>query len=112
MGGKTKHCLSLSVSPPRDVQKQLWGVQGGLYRAMKAWLATITPDQGVFRVEAMAAWVGQQPQAFISQACVVIQLNRCEISINFSSKVSHSVFRDLWLKGTCGCLNFLVSLKQ
>ncbi|KAG7267406.1 hypothetical protein CRUP_017755 [Coryphaenoides rupestris] len=40
----------------RDVQKQLWGVQGGLYGAMKAWLATITPDQGVFRVEALAAW--------------------------------------------------------
>ncbi|CAL8242080.1 unnamed protein product [Merluccius merluccius] len=32
----------------RDIQK-LWGVQGGLSGAMKAWL-------GVFRVEALAAW--------------------------------------------------------
>ncbi|CAL8318848.1 unnamed protein product [Lota lota] len=40
----------------RDVQKQLWGVQGGLYGAMKAWLASIAPSQGLFRVEALSAW--------------------------------------------------------
>ncbi|KAJ3612461.1 hypothetical protein NHX12_020736 [Muraenolepis orangiensis] len=37
----------------RDIQKQLWGMQGGLYGAMKAWIAT---NQGVFRVEALATW--------------------------------------------------------
>lgn len=40
----------------RDVHSQLLGFQG-LSAAVKAWIASTAPGQGVFRADAWAAWV-------------------------------------------------------
>ncbi|KAM9334759.1 bcl-2-interacting killer [Symphorus nematophorus] len=43
----------------RDIHSQLWGLQGlqGLSAAVKAWIASTAPGQGIFRADAWAAWV-------------------------------------------------------
>lgn len=40
----------------RDIHSQLWGFQG-LSAAVKAWIASTAPGQGIFRADTWAAWV-------------------------------------------------------
>ncbi|XP_074481356.1 bcl-2-interacting killer [Sebastes fasciatus] len=40
----------------RDIHSQLWGFQG-LSAAVKAWIASTAPGQGILRADAWAAWV-------------------------------------------------------
>ncbi|XP_038594997.1 bcl-2-interacting killer isoform X1 [Micropterus salmoides] len=40
----------------RDIHSQLWGFQG-LSAAVKAWVASSVPGQGILRVDAWGAWV-------------------------------------------------------
>ncbi|TKS90779.1 hypothetical protein D9C73_024912 [Collichthys lucidus] len=40
----------------RDIHNQLWGFQG-LSAAVKAWIASTGPGQGILRADAWAAWV-------------------------------------------------------
>lgn len=40
----------------RDIQSQLWSFQG-LSAAVKAWIASTAPGQGILRADAWAAWV-------------------------------------------------------
>ncbi|KAI3366711.1 hypothetical protein L3Q82_009381, partial [Scortum barcoo] len=40
----------------RDIHNQLWGMQG-LSAAVKAWIVSTAPGQGVLRADAWAAWV-------------------------------------------------------
>ncbi|XP_070710224.1 bcl-2-interacting killer [Pempheris klunzingeri] len=40
----------------RDVRSQIWGLQG-LSAAVKAWMASTAPGQGILRADTWAAWV-------------------------------------------------------
>lgn len=40
----------------RDIHSQLWSFQG-LSAAVKAWIASSAPGQGILRAEALTAWV-------------------------------------------------------
>ncbi|GAA6221113.1 bcl-2-interacting killer [Lates japonicus] len=40
----------------RDIHNQLWGFQG-LSAAVKAWIASSAPGQGILRADAWTAWV-------------------------------------------------------
>ncbi|XP_041819835.1 bcl-2-interacting killer [Chelmon rostratus] len=40
----------------RDIHSQLWGFQG-LSAAVKAWIASTAPGQGILRADGWAAWV-------------------------------------------------------
>ncbi|XP_056224224.1 bcl-2-interacting killer [Seriola aureovittata] len=40
----------------RDIHSQFWGFQG-LSAAVKAWIASTAPGQGILRAEAWTAWV-------------------------------------------------------
>ncbi|KAK9525768.1 hypothetical protein VZT92_016450 [Zoarces viviparus] len=40
----------------RDIHSRLWGFQG-LSAAVKAWIASTAPGQGILRADAWAAWV-------------------------------------------------------
>ncbi|XP_035003906.2 bcl-2-interacting killer isoform X1 [Hippoglossus stenolepis] len=42
----------------RDFHNQLWGFQG-LSAAVKAWILSTAPGQGLFRAEAWTAWVSR-----------------------------------------------------
>lgn len=40
----------------RDIHRQLWGFQG-LSAAVKSWIASTAPGQGILRADAWTAWV-------------------------------------------------------
>lgn len=40
----------------RDIHSQLWGLQG-LSAALKAWIVSTAPGQGILRADTWAAWV-------------------------------------------------------
>lgn len=50
------HGYNLLLLCSRDVHSQLWGFQG-LSAAVKTWIVSTAPGQGILRAEAWTAWV-------------------------------------------------------
>uniref|UniRef100_A0A8C4P139 Uncharacterized protein n=1 Tax=Dicentrarchus labrax TaxID=13489 RepID=A0A8C4P139_DICLA len=50
-----QHC-NLVLLSCRDIHSQLWGLQG-LSAAVKAWIASTAPGQGILRADTWATWV-------------------------------------------------------
>ncbi|XP_070785061.1 bcl-2-interacting killer [Enoplosus armatus] len=50
------HMLRPAQALTRNIYRQLWGFQG-LSAAVKAWIASTAPGQGILRADAWAAWV-------------------------------------------------------
>ncbi|XP_072233729.1 bcl-2-interacting killer [Leuresthes tenuis] len=75
----------------RDIHSQLWGFQG-LFTAVKAWIVSTSPWQGILRTESLTTWVANVEPAPCSGwtrgALVTVAL-----------VAAVSIFGALWMEG-------------